>query len=128
VQPAGAEMLSRVPLPAHPEHHFIFDHAKCLRRAAGGYVLLGDYGRAEEHAFEVITRRESIIARQDRSTLARVTFVPTAAEYSYLTSKRKVPAWVNRKNVGKCLLSIDHNPQPSMAIRKCRTRRLCLHD
>jgi transcriptional regulator with XRE-family HTH domain len=52
----GAAMLGSMPLPAHAEHHFMFDHAKWMHYAASCYVLLGDNDRAEEHALEVITQ------------------------------------------------------------------------
>ena len=52
----GAEMLGRMPVPDHPEHHFVFDHAKWMLYASSCYVWLGDNDRAEEHAAEVITK------------------------------------------------------------------------
>jgi tetratricopeptide (TPR) repeat protein len=52
----GAATLARMPIPAHPEHHFMFDHTKWLFYAASCYVWLGDDDRAEEHALEVIAQ------------------------------------------------------------------------
>jgi hypothetical protein len=47
-------MLSRIPIPAHPENHFMFDRSKWNHYAATCYEWLGDNDRAEEHALEVI--------------------------------------------------------------------------
>ena len=52
----GAKMLGRMPVPAHPEHHFVFDHTKWMFFASTCYVWLGDNERAEEHALEVISQ------------------------------------------------------------------------
>jgi len=52
----GAAMLGRIPVPDHPEHHFMFDHSKWTHYAATCYVWLGDNDRAEEHAREVIAQ------------------------------------------------------------------------
>lgn len=48
LQPATAP--ARMPIPAHPEHRFMFDHTKWVFYAASCYVWLGDSDRAEEHA------------------------------------------------------------------------------
>jgi hypothetical protein len=50
---AGAE-LAGLPVPSHPEHHFVFDANKLSFYAATCYVWLGETERAEEHAREVI--------------------------------------------------------------------------
>ncbi|GII79658.1 hypothetical protein Sru01_46400 [Sphaerisporangium rufum] len=50
----GAEHLARLPIPEHPDHHFVFDHAKWVFYAATAYTWLGDDARAEEHALETI--------------------------------------------------------------------------
>lgn len=52
----GAAMLGRMPVPEHPEHHFMFDHSKWMHYVATCYVMLGDNDRAEEHAREVIAQ------------------------------------------------------------------------
>jgi tetratricopeptide (TPR) repeat protein len=52
----GAEMLGRMPVPAHPEHHFVFDHTKWIFYASSCFVWLGDNDRTEEHAAEVIAK------------------------------------------------------------------------
>lgn len=52
----GAQMLGKLPVPAHREHHFVFDRTKYAFYAATCYAVLGDNDRAEEHALEVITR------------------------------------------------------------------------
>jgi hypothetical protein len=41
-------------MPDHPDHHFVFDHAKWVFYAATCYTWLGDDDRAEEHARETI--------------------------------------------------------------------------
>jgi len=50
----GAAILGKLPIPAHPDHHFVFDHSKWIFYAASCYTALGDDDRAEEHALEVI--------------------------------------------------------------------------
>jgi transcriptional regulator with XRE-family HTH domain len=50
----GAEVLSGLPMPSHPDHHFVFDHAKWVFYAATCYTWLADDDRAEEHALETI--------------------------------------------------------------------------
>jgi tetratricopeptide (TPR) repeat protein len=62
----GAAMLRRLPAPAHPEHHFVFDHSKWMHYASNCYVVLGDNERAEEHGLEVIAQH----GRPDGSTNA----------------------------------------------------------
>ncbi|GAA2878413.1 hypothetical protein [Nonomuraea rubra] len=50
----GAEVLSSLPTPDHPDHHFVFDHSKWVFYAATCYTWLADDDRAEEHARETI--------------------------------------------------------------------------
>ncbi|MFI7440342.1 hypothetical protein [Nonomuraea indica] len=50
----GAEVLGSLPMPDHPDHHFVFDHAKWVFYAATCYTWLADDDRAEEHARETI--------------------------------------------------------------------------
>ncbi|NBE98555.1 hypothetical protein FE391_14570 [Nonomuraea sp. KC401] len=50
----GAEVLGSLPMPEHPDHHFLFDHAKWVFYAATCYTWLADDDRAEEHARETI--------------------------------------------------------------------------
>jgi transcriptional regulator with XRE-family HTH domain len=50
----AAEVLSKLPPPEHPDHHFVFDHSKWVHYAATIYTWLGDDRKAEEHATEVI--------------------------------------------------------------------------
>ncbi|GAA3178321.1 hypothetical protein [Nonomuraea roseoviolacea] len=50
----GAGVLSRLPMPDNPDHHFVFDHAKWVFYAATCYTWLADDDRAEEHARETI--------------------------------------------------------------------------
>jgi hypothetical protein len=52
----GADMLGRLPIPAHREHHFVFDRTKYALYASTCYTVLGDNDRAEEHALEVIAQ------------------------------------------------------------------------
>jgi hypothetical protein len=52
----GATVLSRLPTPAHPDHHFVFDHTKWIFYAATIYAWQGDDDRAEEHALEIMGR------------------------------------------------------------------------
>ena len=46
----GATVLSDLPTPSHPDHHFVFDHTKWIFYAANIYAWQGDTDRAEEHA------------------------------------------------------------------------------
>jgi transcriptional regulator with XRE-family HTH domain len=46
--------LARLPVPSHPEHHFVFDANKLSFYASTCYVWLGETERAEEHAREVV--------------------------------------------------------------------------
>jgi hypothetical protein len=50
----GQAILSKLPAPAHPEHHFVFDEPKLAFYIATISVWLGDPDRAEEHARQVI--------------------------------------------------------------------------
>ena len=50
----GAKVLGSLPMPDHPDHHFVFDHAKWVFYAATCYTWLADDDRAEEHARETI--------------------------------------------------------------------------
>jgi tetratricopeptide (TPR) repeat protein len=62
----AARTLDQLPRPEHPEHHFVFDHAKWLMYAATCYGWLGDDDRAEEHALELI----EVHARPDGTSKA----------------------------------------------------------
>jgi transcriptional regulator with XRE-family HTH domain len=54
---AGRGMLSRLPEPAHPEHHFVFDRDKYEFYTATVYTWLGtDDAAAVENAREVVAR------------------------------------------------------------------------
>jgi hypothetical protein len=48
--------LRRLPRPAHPEHHFVFDPAKLVFYMATCSVRVGDADRAEAYAREVIAQ------------------------------------------------------------------------
>lgn len=48
-------ILSKLPLPEHPDNHFVFDHSKWMHYAATIYTWLGDDRKAKEHATEVIS-------------------------------------------------------------------------
>jgi hypothetical protein len=80
----GAEMLGRMPVPAHPEHHFVFDHAKWMHYAASCYVLLGDDNRAEEHAREVITEH----GRPDGTTNAPMRTAQARMDLAIVAARR----------------------------------------
>jgi transcriptional regulator with XRE-family HTH domain len=56
---AGREILSRLPIPEHPEHHFVFDRAKYEFYVATVLTWLGDDAVAEEHAREVVRQCEA---------------------------------------------------------------------
>jgi transcriptional regulator with XRE-family HTH domain len=57
---AGRAVLDRVPVPEHPEHHFVFDRDKYEFYAATIYTWLGsDDLAAEENAREVVARCQS---------------------------------------------------------------------
>jgi tetratricopeptide (TPR) repeat protein len=49
-------VLSRLPRPEHPEHHFVFDASKLSFYAATCYTWLGDGEHAREHATQVISQ------------------------------------------------------------------------
>ncbi len=54
---AGGAVLSRLPVPEHPEHHFVFDRDKYEFYTATVYTWLGtDDAAAEENAREVVAR------------------------------------------------------------------------
>ena len=50
----GATALAKLPVPSHPEHHFVFDAAKLSFYAATCYAWLRKADRAQEHANEVV--------------------------------------------------------------------------
>jgi hypothetical protein len=78
----GAAMLSRMPAPDHPDHHFIFDPSKWMHFAATCYVTLGDNNRAEEHALEVIAqhgRSDGTTSAPMRTARAQITLGIVAA-------------------------------------------------
>ncbi|GLZ03827.1 hypothetical protein Acsp03_12930 [Actinomadura sp. NBRC 104412] len=52
----GRKILDQLPRPAHPEHHFVFDHDKYEFYCSTIYTMLGQDDAAEEHAREVIAR------------------------------------------------------------------------
>lgn len=62
----GATILSKLPTPSYPDHHFVFDHTKWVFYAATIYAWQGDDDRAEEHALEIVGRH----ARPDGTTNA----------------------------------------------------------
>jgi tetratricopeptide (TPR) repeat protein len=52
----GATALARLPVPSHPEHHFVFDASKLSFYAATVYAWLGESDRAVEHGTEVVAQ------------------------------------------------------------------------
>jgi len=73
-----------MPVPAHPEHHFVFDHAKWMHYAASCYVMLGDNDRAEEHAREVITQH----SRPDGTTNAPMRTAQARMDLAIVAARR----------------------------------------
>jgi tetratricopeptide (TPR) repeat protein len=53
---AGATALARLPVPSHPEHHFVFDASKLSFYAATIYAWLGEAERVVEHGTEVVAQ------------------------------------------------------------------------
>ncbi|HEV2257755.1 MAG TPA: tetratricopeptide repeat protein [Streptosporangiaceae bacterium] len=54
---AGGAVLAKLPVPEHPEHHFVFDRDKYEFYTASIYTWLGsDDAAAEENALEVVAR------------------------------------------------------------------------
>ncbi|HEV2377001.1 MAG TPA: hypothetical protein VGS19_33165 [Streptosporangiaceae bacterium] len=51
----AAAILTKLPPPEHPDHHFVFDHSKWMHYAATIYTWLGEDRTATEHATEVIS-------------------------------------------------------------------------
>jgi hypothetical protein len=45
-----------MPVPEHPDHHFVFDHAKWMHDVSNCHAILGGYDRVLEHAREVVTQ------------------------------------------------------------------------
>jgi tetratricopeptide (TPR) repeat protein len=52
----GGATLAKLPVPSHPEHHFVFDASKLSFYAATCYTWLGETDRAVEHANEVVAQ------------------------------------------------------------------------
>lgn len=80
----GAAILSKMPLPEHPEHHFVFDHTKYLFYAATCYTMLGDNDRAEEHADEVIAHH----ARPDGTSNAPMRTAQARIDLGVVAARR----------------------------------------
>lgn len=56
---AGHAVLARLPVPAHPDHHFVFDAGKYEFYVATIMTWLGDDTAAGEHAAEVVRQCET---------------------------------------------------------------------
>jgi transcriptional regulator with XRE-family HTH domain len=56
---AGHAVLARLPVPAHPDHHFVFDAGKHEFYVATILTWLGDDEAAGEHATEVVRQCET---------------------------------------------------------------------
>jgi hypothetical protein len=80
----GADMLSGLPIPAHREHHFVFDRTKYAFYASTCYTVLGDNDRAEEHALEVIAQH----TRPDGSTNAPMRIAHTRVDLGIVAARR----------------------------------------
>jgi tetratricopeptide (TPR) repeat protein len=71
----GATVLSKLPTPSYPDHHFVFDHTKWIFYAATIYAWQGDDDRAEEHALEIMghhTRPDGTTNAPMRTANARI--------------------------------------------------------
>jgi hypothetical protein len=55
----GQATLARLPVPAHPDHHFVFDQGKYEFYVATILTWLGDDATAGEHAAEVVHQCET---------------------------------------------------------------------
>jgi transcriptional regulator with XRE-family HTH domain len=80
----GAALLDKLPLPSHPDHHFVFDHTKYLFYAATSYTYLDDNDRAEEHALEVINRH----ARPDGASSAPMRTAQARIDLAIIAARR----------------------------------------
>lgn len=80
----GADMLGHLPIPAHREHHFVFDRTKYAFYASICYTVLGDNDRAEEHALEVIAQH----TRPDGSTNAPRRIAHTRVDLGIVAAQR----------------------------------------
>jgi hypothetical protein len=80
----GAEMLGRMPVPDHPEHHFVFDHTKWIFYASSCFVWLGDNDRTEEHAAEVIAKH----ARPDGTSNAPMRTAQARMDLAIVAARR----------------------------------------
>jgi hypothetical protein len=77
-------LSGRMPVPAHAEHHFVFDHAKWMHYAASCYVMLGDNDRADEHAREVIDQH----GRPDGTTNAPMRTAQARMDLAIVAARR----------------------------------------
>ena len=57
---AGHAVLARLPVPSHPDHHFVFDRGKYEFYVATILTWLGDDASAGEHAAEVVRQCEAV--------------------------------------------------------------------
>jgi DNA-binding transcriptional regulator YiaG len=80
----AAQMLERLPVPAHREHHFAFDRTKYSFYASTCYAVVGDNSRAEEHAVEVITRH----TRPDGSSNAPMRVAQARIDLGIVAARR----------------------------------------
>jgi transcriptional regulator with XRE-family HTH domain len=55
----GQAVLNQLPVPEHPEHHFVFDRGKYEFYVATILTWLGDDATAREHACEVVRQCEA---------------------------------------------------------------------
>lgn len=80
----GASVLAQLPVPAHREHHFVFDHTKYMFYAATCYTTLGDDDRGEEHANEVIAQH----VRRDGTSNAPMRTAQTRMDLGIIAARR----------------------------------------
>jgi DNA-binding XRE family transcriptional regulator len=79
----GGTALTSLPVPSHPEHHFIFDASKLSFYAATCFALLGETDRAEAHAREVIAQSisdDGTVRWPTRLAVARIDLGLVAAQ------------------------------------------------
>lgn len=80
----GAVILGKIPTPARPDHHFVFDHTKWIYYAATIYTWQGDEERAEEHAQEIISRH----TRPDGTTNAPMRTANARVDLAIVNARR----------------------------------------
>ncbi|HEY1918588.1 MAG TPA: helix-turn-helix transcriptional regulator [Streptosporangiaceae bacterium] len=107
----ASAVLGKLPLPEHPDNHFVFDHSKWMHYAATIYTWLGDDRKAKEHAEEVITdhlRPDGSTRAPMRTAEARLSLATISAREGDLES---AVAW------GKAAFDFDTKPMADLLSR-----------